>query len=466
MNRMRLFKNKDTSAMFLIMEGIVYTMVLNLYNPFTQMFAKRMGGGAIHTAMINAIPPLVAIFALLPGSLLIERLNRKKKTVLRMLAAISIFYASIAFVPTIPHEWKVFAFVILIGLMNCPGSLYLATWQSYFADNFEGSYASRIYTVRSKYSAFFGLITVLVTGLLLSNIPTTDEERLFLYQIFYGICFLLTLLQIFLFSRVKGKQEMQMEAEAARLNETGAVLKKDDADTAETDDASDKTKGSGAVAANKGKPKEKMFRKEDFSDMLRNKPFLVFCLCSFVFHLSWQMAWPLFFIYYTDYAYLDEMQLSLLNVAAGLTQFLSFSLWNKLIDKKGSSLVVVLGAAGLAVTPFVYTAKVGFAAILGVNIFSGVFQAAFNIALFLCLLETLPQSKKTVYISVFNTLTSFTGFIAPFIGLWIYNHTNIYLTMGIAGTCRIIGSLLYLFRWIRKSKLQKFSSQNIIDTAS
>jgi len=415
---MRLFKKIDSSALFLIMEGIVYTMVLNLYNPFTQIFAKRMGGGDIHITMINSIPPLVAIFALLPGGILIERLNRKKKTVMLMLAAMSVFFASIALVPTIPHEAKVIVFVILLGLMNCPGSLYLSTWQSYFADNFEGSYASRVYTIRSKYSTFFGLITVLVTGLLLSSIPKSDEERLVLYQIFYGACFLLTLLQIFLFFKVKGRQE------------SPAAVRKAEGKTG----------------------KGKIFSKEDFAGLFKNKPFLVFCLCGFVFHLSWQMGWPLIFIYNTDYANLGELQLSLINVASGLTQFLSFTLWNKVIDKRGSSFVIILGAAGLATNPFIYAARVGFAGILALNIFSGAFQAAFNIALFLCLLDTLPEDQKTVYISAFNTLTNLTGFIAPLIGLWIFNHTNMYMAMTIIGLFRVVGTMLYLIRWLKKKR--------------
>jgi hypothetical protein len=186
--------------------------------------------------------------------------------------------------------------------------------------------------------------------------------------------------------------------------------------------------------------------------MLKNKRFLLFCLCGIVFHMAWQMAWPLFFIYYTDYAYLNELQISIINLASGLTQFLSFSLWNKVIEKKGGSLVIIFGAAGLAVTPFIYTLSVGFPLIIMQNLFAGVFQAAFNVTLFLCLLETLPVGKKTVYIAVFNTLTSLTGFTAPLLGLWILNMSNIYIAMLIAGTFRTVGTILYLIRWLKERK--------------
>lgn len=413
---MKIFKNKDTTAMALILEGIVFTMIFNLYSPFIQMFAKRMGGTDLHTALINAAPPLVAVFVLVPCGILIERINKKKQTVMVLLSIVSLFYATIAFVPVIPHEGKVLVFVILIGLMNWPGALYLTTWQSYFADNFRGSYANRVYTVRSRFSTLFGLLTVLITGILLTSIPKSDAERLFVYQIFYGVCFALTLLQIYLFSRVKNR----------KWHSSGMIDSK--------------------------KPVEKtyrMFDRETFSNMFKNKRFIIFCICGLVFHFSWQMAWPLFFIYNTDYALLNELQFGFLSVATGAATFLSLSVWNRLVEKKGSKLALVFGAVGLAMSPMPYTMMLSFPILIMANVATGVALGGFNLSLFLSLLDTLPKEKKTVYISVFNTIISITGFLAPLTGLWIFNRTNIFLAMAIAGALRLVGSLLYFIQWHR-----------------
>ena len=404
--------------MFLILEGIVYTMVINLYNPFVQMFEKRMGGNDFHTALLNAIPPLVAIFVLIPFGMIIEKINRKKQTVLLLLAVLSLFYAAIAFVPFIPHQVKVLVYVALIGLMNFPGSLYLTTWQSFFADNFKGSYAGRIYTLRSKYSSLFGLITVLVTGLLLTVIPKSDEERLMLYQLFYGVCFALTLLQLFFFSRVRGQPEPADDSPADKLSHKITI--------------------------------------EDLKGVFRNRKFMIFGLCGFAFHLFWQMAWPLFFIYNTDFARLNEFQLGLTNVASGLTMFLSYSFWNKWMEKKGSSFILILGALGLSLNPLAYATMLNFPGLLILNLCSGFAAAGFNLSLFCNLLETLPEEKKTVYISVFNTITNITGFVAPFIGVWMYNRTNIFFAMGLDGAFRLIATGMYFIKW-RREKSDKTS---------
>ena len=460
---MRFFKNRNSGAMFLILEGIVFTMIINLYNPFIQMFAKRMGAGNYHIALLNAVPSLVAIFVLIPCGIMIERINRKKQTVLVMLFITSLFYAAIAFVPVIPHQAKVLAFVILIGLMNWPGALYITTWQSFFADNFKGTYANRVYSVRSKYGTFFGLVTVLVTGLLLTAIPKSDGERLFMYQIFYGVCFVLTLLQLFFFSKVTGFQEIQ------RVSDSGLSESVDSgrSQSAELPYKAAFDEVAASVVAGTMVKSSRIFGKAELAEMLSNKPFLIFCICGFAFHLSWQMGWPLYFIYNANYANLNELQFGLISVASGLTQFLSYSVWNKLIEKKGGSLVIVLGAAGLAVNPFCFMKLWSFPMILLINVFVGIFIAGFNLTLFCSLLEKLPAKSKTVYISVFNTLTNITGFIAPLIGIWIYSQTNIFLALGIVGVFRTIATLLYVVRWwtgkIDKTGKRLMTSTNYVE---
>lgn len=446
---MRFFKNKNAGAMFLILEGIVFTIIVNLYNPFIQIFAKRIGAGSIHIALLNAVPSLVALFVLIPCGILIEKINRKKQTVMVLLFIVSLFYAAIAFVPILPHQAKVTAYVILLGLMNWPGSLYITTWQSFFADNFKGSYANRIYALRSKYGTLFGLITVLVTGFLLTAIPKSDGERLFMYQVFYGICFALTLIQLFLFSRAyvqqhpQKDQQEQKDQRERQEQQSEPVAPEDDATVAEPSRTSRTSRTSRISQISR------IFKREDFAGMFSNKLFLTFCLCGFVYHLAWQMGWPLFFIYNANYAGLNEFQFGLINVAAGLTQFLSYSIWNKLIEKKESKLIIIFGAAGMAITPFFFTALRSFPVILIVNVFSGSFVAGFTLTLFGGLLETLPSAKNTLYISVFNTLTSVTGFIAPLVGVWIYNHTNIFMAMFIVGFVRVFATLFYVVRWWR-----------------
>lgn len=411
---MKFFDKFDKNALFIIFEGIAFTMIFNLYNPFVQLFAKRMGADDIHIALINSLPPLVAIFVLIPCGIFIERINRKKQTTMFLIFLNSLFYAAIAFVPFIPNQLKVIIYVMLIGLMNMPGSLYQTTWQSFFADTFKGTQANRVFSLRSKYGAFFGLLTALLTGWLLTSIPKTDADRLVVYQFFYAACFLISLLQLIFLSKVR-------KYEAPETADTGKQLVS--------------------------------FKKQDFKEMFANKKFVIYCLCALFFQFTWQMGWPIFFIYNADYAKLNEFQFGLLSVTVGIMAFLSYSLWNRLLEKHGSRLMIIFGVLGLTISPFLFTTLISFQVMIVINIMVGAAVACFTLTLFCGLLETLPESKKTVYISVFNTMLNISGFISPLIGIWMYGRVGIYKAMLIIGLLRLMALSVYVIRWWSGRKL-------------
>ncbi len=409
---MKFLKNDDRGAMLITFESIVFMVVYYLYYPFIQMFGKRMGAGDGYVALLNAAPSFVAVFVLIPFSVLIDRINRKKKTIMVLIFFNSLFYAAIALIPFIPHQAKVLAYVVLIGLMNCPGSLYLAVWKSFFADNFTGLYGNSVYTRGKRYSTFFGLITVTVTGLMITVIPKSDEERLFLYQVFYVLCFLLTLVQMYLFSRIPEQERQEkIDEEPTRPYATKKL----------------------AIIPDK----------EEIAGIISNKPFITFCLCGLAFHIAWQYGFTLTFIYNADYARLNEFQFSLMSVALGLSQSLSYSFWNKLIERKGNYFTLVASAVLVALNPFAMITLWNFPVLILVNIFMGVTSSGYNLSLFTTLLEMLPAEKKTIYISVFSTITSFTGFLAPIIGVWVYSSTNIYIAIGIGGVFRVAAAIFY-----------------------
>lgn len=440
---MRLSLKHGSNALFIILEGIAFTTVYNLYYPFIQMFAKRMGAQDVHIALLNSIPPLVALFVLIPFSILIEKINKKKRTTSYLILFNSIFYALIAFVPFLPDRIKVIAYIIFIGLMNWPGSLYLTTWQSFFADTFTGTEANRVYSLRSKYGAFFGLLTVLLTGLVLTKLPKTDAGRLVIYQFFYGACFLISLLQIYFLNRVR---ELKIEDNNPENNNNSG-----NDNNHENDNSS---KGDKSAESNKNK-RQLSFGRADIKEIFQNKGFVTFCGCAFLFHVTWQMGWPLFFIYNVDIAHFNEFQLSIVNVAAGLVQFMTYSMWNRVIDKKGSRFVILLGAFTLAVNPLFYTKAFGFYYVVAVNILIGIGSTGFTLSLFSSLLETLPETKKTIYISVFNTLINISGFVSPLIGVWVYKYLDIFATMFLIGLLRIAATSTFAVRWWRWRKSVK-----------
>lgn len=420
---MKLFDRIERNALFIILEGIAFIAAFNLYNPYVQMFAKRMGAHDLHVGLINSIPPLVAIFVLIPFSILIERAGNKKYVTGLMIFINSLFYAVIAWVPFLPDQVKIWVYILLIGLMNWPGSLYTTTWQSFFADTFHGPTATRVYSLRSKYSAVFGLVVALLAGLVLTGLPGNESQRIHFYQAFYLACFVISLVQLLFLSKVRPLppgRNLDPDCNGARCDRPAAASEE-------------------AVAV------RTTFR--DFFQVFSNRKFVIFCGTAFLFHLTWQMGWPIFFLYNTEVAGLNEFQLGLISVSSGLASFLSYSLWNRLIEKKGTGFAIIPGALGIAANTFFYTGLIDLYAIMLLNILVGASCAGFTLALFGTLLEALPENRKTVYLAVYNTFINVSGFIAPLIGVWMNRYTGMFKAFLIIGFLRVSAAALFIIRW-------------------
>jgi len=111
-----------------------------------------------------------------------------------------------------------------------------------------------------------------------------------------------------------------------------------------------------------------------------------------------------------------------------------------------------LGTFGLAINPMLYVLSTNFYIVIGFNVLVGVAVAGFTLSLFGNLLEILPNDKRTVYISLFNTFISFSGFISPFLGVWLKNHTGMFAAMMLIGVFRIFAVLLFVWRWAELRK--------------
>jgi MFS family permease len=405
-NKMNSLGPFERNSFFLICEGAVGAIVFNLVNPFISMFAKRMGAGDIEIGLLSSLPALMGILALVPGSLLVDRQRDKKKIVALLAFLAGVMYPIAALTPAM-GQYRVMIYVLVIALLNWPFSVFNISWQSFFTDVFPPDKRNMAYTSRSKAATSLGTVTTLIAGLVLSWFPGSDQERLLFYQSFFILAFFLTLLQIYFLYRVKGypvPETVQKEAPLAVLKDCGRAI---------------------------------------FS----NKPFLQYMTVSFFFHVTLQMAWPLFFIFQVDYLHADEAWLSFLTVANGIAGVVTYSYWGRMIEKKGSKWVVMIGAAGFAISPILTVLSPNLPVLLLANIASGLTFGAFQLALFDNLLEVLPQENRTLNIAIYTTFISISGFISPMIGVAIYKATSIYTAMILAGILRFIGTGLFYIRY-------------------
>ncbi len=410
-SKLKTLDSTSKNAVFFTFEGAVGAIILNLANPFFSMFARRMGANDYEIGLISSLPALVGILALIPGSILVDRSSNKKKIVSILILLFGIMYPLAALTPLLGN-FKVPLFVTVIALMNWPFSVFNISWQSFFSDVMAVQFNSA-FTKRTRAATVMGTTTALAAGLLLSYIPKNDSERIIMYQLFFGLSFVLSIIQSWLLKKVSAPP----------------VLK-----------------------SNEEKSKNLSLIKESLSNLITNKEFRIFIILSFIFHVSWQMGWPLFFIYQVDVVGINEAWLSYVNVAVGFAGILTYTMWGKVIEKKGAKFVLIIGTLGLAVNALTIILVKSQYMLLIQSTLTGLTFSAFSLAIFENLIEVVPKKNKTINIALYTTLINISQFVSPMVGVWFYKHTSIIISLGFIGAFRLFASILFFFRYLKGKK--------------
>lgn len=417
--RLNHLDTASRNAMFFTLEGAVGAIILNMANPFFSMFARRMGASDYQIGLVSSLPALIGILALIPGSILVDKSENKKKVVSFLILLFGIMYPLAALTPLFGN-YKVTVFITIIALMNWPFSVFNISWQSFFSDVMVSKF-NLAFTKRTHVSTILGTTTALVAGLLLSYIPRNDSERIMMYQLFFFLSFILAIVQSWFLSRV-----------------TAPPILKD----------------------NYNKPNKLILIKECLNNLVLYKEFRIFTILALIFHVAWHMGWPLFFIYEVDVIGVNEAWLSYVNVAVGFAGVITYSFWGKAIEKKGAKLILIAGTFGLAINALsmllIHTRYM----LLIQSTITGLTFSAFTLAIFENLIEVVPKKNKTINIALYTTLINISQFISPLVGVWLYKQTSIVFALGFVGCLRLFATALFVIRYLKSKNKNKVKLQN------
>lgn len=403
------------------LSGITAIVAANLATPFLHNFAKRMGASPFHIGLLSSLPAAVSILALIPGAIVVQRFEHKKFIVGVLMALHRFFFLCFAIVPFVSKELQVPLIVFLVAIMNLPGSIFNSSWQAFIAEIFPESHRGLAVAQRNKYSTAFGLITTLAAGQLLTFIPKGPEETIKMYQVFFLIAFIISIVEVFLHFKLresKGRKEQQIVKDNNSVSQKTIIV-------------------------------------EFVKGLITKRKFLIFAASSLVFHFGWQMGWPLFSTYQLYYLHATESWQSIIGVSAGLASVLTYTRWSNYASKRGNGYSLVLTAAMMAVTPFLYAISNSFLQITLVNIIIGVSVAGFTLILFNTTLDVVPKDQRVMYIAVYNTAINISAMIAPIIGVWVYEHFNIYIALITTGVFRFLGAFAFFVRYRVDRKMDK-----------
>lgn len=402
-NKKRKLNLEQNNIYYYTLNGVLFTIVNELYKTFATKFIFRLGGTESHVALYNALPGFVAVLATIPGLILISRIQNKKQSMSRAFYFSRMFLVLFALVPFLPSAIRPLTFVILISLMNFPESVSVTSLQSYVGDIFTQDTIPVAITTRSKYSTIAQILFTFIIGQTLGLISNIFSEAtvIVVYQIFFILAFLVGLIEINTFKKLK------------EVTET---------------------------------VQNKINFKEVFKEIKSTKPFINFLICSVIFHFGWQMGWPMFSIYQIKYLGANETWLTIINIASAIIMIYSYGYWRRVIQKKGNAFAMAVATLGMALTPLLFVISNNLITMTIVSTISGFFTPGTVTVLLNSLLEVSPSKNRAVFIGFHTTIVSISLCIAPLVGDVILSNTNIKYTLVVVAILRLVGSIAFFIR--------------------
>lgn len=397
----RIFSMSD-NLRFYIWNGILFTLMTSFSKTYAVKFLYRLGGNEFHVSLFNALPGFIAVFAIIPGIILMNNTNNRKVVMGRFFLSSRILTLCFAFIPLLQLNYQPIAFVVLTALMNFPESMSATALQSFSGDIFYPEERATAISLRNKFSTLAQLLSFVIIGRILSRSTSTEISVIRKYQVFFVIAFLLGLFEIKTFHKLK-------EIKNLTSNNRLSIRK-------------------------------------TFTTMKGNRSFVLFMICSLLFHFGWQMGWPLFSIYQIDYLGADEWWLTILNVTSSIIMFLSFNYWNKMIKTKGNAFVITVATLGMAVTPLLYVLSYNLYLLAVSGLIMGFFTSGTTTVILSSLLEVVPENERMIYVGVHATLTSLTLAAAPLVGDMVLGYYSIHAALIVTAFFRFIGCFAFFIR--------------------
>ncbi|WFF72038.1 MFS transporter [Proteiniclasticum sp. QWL-01] len=402
--KIKSFLGSNANMRAYTMNGILFTIVTIFSRTYAPKFMDRLGAGSLHYSLFNSLPGLVAVLTTIPGILYIQNASDKGLLMRRFFYLSRFFPILLMATPFLPVSIRGYAFVVLFSLMNLPESIGQTALQSWTGSIFHPQDIANALSQRNKLSQVTTIVLSALVGIILSLPPSGDNDGVIrLYQV------------LFLASVIFGIYEIKTLRKIKEVSRPAA-------------------------------PKTLKLGKS-ITSIFHHREFVLFLICSLLFHFSWQMGWPLFNLYQIEYLKADEKWLALINVSNALAMVLAYNLWSWLIRIKGYKLTTAIAVLGMALSPAAYALTHTLALLTVMNILIGIFVAGITVVILGSLLESAPADEVMLCTAVHQTLINITLFVSPFVSELILRSHGIYTALYVTSAARLLSAVAFFLRW-------------------
>lgn len=382
------------------LNGAAQAVSLNLVNPFIGIDMVRLGATNFELSLVTALPPLAATLSTLAGARLVARQKSAHRAAALLYGVGRLFALGFLVANLFPgSRWAPLCMVILIGLMNVPIAVANLTWQALITALFTPPARNRAVTLRSVATSAAGILTLIVSGLVVGRSPGVSG-----YRWLFGLALAAGAVEVFWFLRLKGDPPVQ----TAPPHFLSAARR-----------------------------------------IWANREFRFYTLASIPFYFGWLMPQPLFIRYQVSYAHATTGWIAAFAATNALLAAVASPVWGRLGRKISVRFALPLATALISSVPMIYAFNLGLHGILLSNVAGGLFGAGVNMFLLLRLMEVAPPSDRIFAIGMANTLIGLASVVGPLVGVLLVRWIPIPIIFWIPTGLRFIGALSFLatVRW-------------------
>ncbi|PLS18809.1 MFS transporter [Bacillus sp. M6-12] len=389
--------------------GIASTASTNMVNGYIPLFAiSVLGATNNQMGLITSLPSIVGMLAVIPGAILLNRVSSKRNFTVISTLATRFLFMLILFIPFLAHSYAAWILVILIALLNFPGSLSNLSWQSMIGDLIPSERRGEFFSSRNRYNTIAALAVTFLSGFFLNLF---DKKDAFPYQVLFIAGFIFAIFEVwYLFKHKEDGPKTEKDQQVSESNKKLSL------------------------------------------EVFNYKPYIAFLVCALLFNFAAQMGWSIFSIYHIKEANATAMWFSLFSVTNQLAQIISIKWWANAADRWGNTMVLFAAAAGMATAPLLTILSVNLIYLTLINLWIGLFVSGTNLLLFNQLLKATPDAERTNYIANYTFLLAIVGFIAPQTGVYLLNALGMHPAMTIVSAARFIAAFSFLFVAIKLNK--------------
>ena len=345
------FIQENRSLKASIRDGMASAIMMGTADSYLVPFGIFLKASTLGIGVLATLPQFIGAIFQVIGAWIADRLSSRRTMLVGAACCNAMVWLSIALLSLLFNGSPESIVILIVLAIVYQVSLNLGSpvWNSLIGDIVPLEKRGRYFGIRNQWCGFISFLTLVVCGQALDFARYLDLARWGFIAIFLG-------------------------AGISRLIAAYWLSQHEDPDFSVS--------------------KDQQFSLFQFVRRLPASNFARFVLFVACMQFSIAIAGPYFTVYFLNDLKMSYAQFTVIIAALAVAQFLSMKSWGRLSDTYGNRKILKVCSYGLASIPFAWLPSHNFWFMVGVQVYSGIFWAGFNLAVANFLFDAVTPPKR------------------------------------------------------------------------